>query len=253
MTFAGGLGYALIALGPAIALFFTVIVGKPFLILTLIVSILSWLISLVLIAGVWRAFLPGESNVWVYIPLLLSAVCCQEAARRLFWHVYLRVEDILDKIAVKLSKPRLHAVDKLEIALAFGLGHGLAHVIFFCVALLTPSFGPATYYIPSCSRMSFFLMSALTGLGFLIIHTFSMIIAFDGHADGKKSQQLFAPGMHLFATFATLVNLVDGGCVYGVSATLFCALVTSAVCWKIQWDKTGADPFPSSSLSRTHH
>ncbi|KAL2642087.1 hypothetical protein R1flu_009674 [Riccia fluitans] len=253
MTFVGGLGYTLIALGPAIALFFTVIIGKPFLILTLIVSIFSWLISLVLIAGVWRAFLPSESNVWVYIPLLLSAVCCQEAARRAFWHLYLKVEDILNKIAVRLSKPRLHTVDKLEIALAFGFGHGLAHVIFFCLALLTPSFGPGTFYVPGCTQMSFFLMAALTGLSFLIIHTFSMVIAFDGHADGNKSQQIFAPGMHFLATFATLVNLAEGGCVYGVSATLSCAVITSAVCWKIQWDKAGADPFTSSNLNRTHH
>ncbi|KAG6554329.1 hypothetical protein Mapa_004245 [Marchantia paleacea] len=253
MTFAGGLGYALIALGPGIALFFTVIVSKPFLILTLIASILSWLVSLVLVSSVWRGFLPGESSAWVYIPLLLSAVGCQEAARLMFWHLYSRVEDILNKIAVRLSKPRLHAVDKFEIALAFGLGHGLAHVIFFCVALLTPAFGPATLYVNSCTQMPFFMMAALTGLGFLLIHTFSMIIAFDGHAEGKKSQQFFAPGMHLLVSFSTLANLAQGGCVYGVSATLSCALVTSAVCWKIEWDKTSEDSLPPSSSNRTHH
>lgn len=42
---------------------------------------------------------------------------------------------------------------------AGGMGHGVAHAVFFCVSLLTPAFGPATFYVEKCSRMPFFLVS----------------------------------------------------------------------------------------------
>jgi anterior pharynx defective protein 1 len=253
MTLIGGTGYALIALGPAISLFVSCIAAKPFLILTLLFSTLSWLVTLILIAGFWRAFLPGGSASWVYVPILLSAVAFQEFVRVLFWRLYVKVENVLNKLAVKLSKPRVHAVDKIEIALAFGLGHGLAHAIFFCVSLLTPAFGPATFYIDACPQMPLFLVAALTALGFLLVHTCSMIIAFNGHEEGKTRQQMFVPCMHLLAALLTLVNLAPGGCVFGVSLTLSSAAVTSVVCWKVLWDKTGPDSMLSGSMHRTQH
>lgn len=42
---------------------------------------------------------------------------------------------------------------------AGGLGHGLAHAVFFCLSLLTPAFGPATFFVDSCSQIPFFLVS----------------------------------------------------------------------------------------------
>ncbi|KAI9123913.1 hypothetical protein K1719_005213 [Acacia pycnantha] len=38
------------------------------------------------------------------------------------------------------SKPHLSLTDKMQIALAGGLGHGVAHAVFFCLSLLTPAF-----------------------------------------------------------------------------------------------------------------
>lgn len=42
---------------------------------------------------------------------------------------------------------------------AGGMGHGVAHAVFFCISLLTPAFGPATYYVEKCSQIPFFLVS----------------------------------------------------------------------------------------------
>lgn len=49
---------------------------------------------------------------------------------------------------------------------AGGLGHGVAHAVFFCLSLLTPSFGPATYYVDSCSQLPFFLVSGAFSLSY---------------------------------------------------------------------------------------
>ena len=52
------------------------------------------------------------------------------------------------------------------------------------------------------------ILSALISLAFLVIHTFSMIIAFNGYEDGKKNLQLFPPALHFTASF--LVSQKDG-------------------------------------------
>ncbi|XP_021910096.1 gamma-secretase subunit APH1-like isoform X1 [Carica papaya] len=200
MTVAAGIGYALLALGPSLSLFVSVISKKPFLILTVLSSTLLWLISLILLSSLWRAFLPLKSTAWwPFSLLIITSVAFQEGLRLLFWKVYKKLEDILDAFADKVAKPRLFLTDKMQIALAGGLGHGLAHAVFFCLSLLTPAFGPATFFVDRCSQIPFFLVLAIIALAFVTIHTFSMVIAFDGYAEGNKTNQLFVPVVHLVA------------------------------------------------------
>ncbi|XP_057959118.1 gamma-secretase subunit APH1-like isoform X2 [Malania oleifera] len=200
MTVAAGIGYALLALGPSLSLFVAVISKKPFLILTLLSSTLVWLMSLIVLSGIWRAFLPFKTTTWwLYAILIITSVAFQEGVRILFWKVYKRLEDMLDAVADRVSRPRLFLTDKMQIALAGGLGHGVAHAIFFCVSLLTPAFGPATFYVDKCSHMPFFLVSATLALAFVTIHTFSMVIAFNAYAEGNKVDQYFVPIVHLVA------------------------------------------------------
>ncbi|XP_073046323.1 gamma-secretase subunit APH1-like isoform X2 [Primulina eburnea] len=160
MTVAAGIGYVLLALGPSLSLFVAVISQKPFLILTLLSSTLAWLVSLIALSAIWRAFLPFKTvSAWPYALLIFTSVAFQEALRLLLWRFYRKMEDILDAFADRVSKPRLFITDKMQIALAGGMGHGVAHAVFFCVSLLTPAFGPATYYVEKCSQMPFFLVS----------------------------------------------------------------------------------------------
>ncbi|CAH9092332.1 unnamed protein product [Cuscuta europaea] len=234
MTVTAGIGYALLALGPSLSLFVAVISQKPFLILTLLSSTLVWLTSLIVLSAVWRAFLPTEKTVWwLYLLILSSSVAFQEALRPLLWRLYKRLEDVLDAFADKVSKPRLFTTDKMQIALAGGMGHGVAHAIFFCLSLLTPAFGPGTYYVKQCSQMSFFLVSSIIALAFATIHTFSMVIAFNGYAEGNKPDQIFVPVVHLFAAMFTLINLAQGGCVVGIPLLYFTAMLTLGYCGKM--------------------
>ncbi|RAL47874.1 hypothetical protein DM860_011459 [Cuscuta australis] len=217
MTVAAGIGYALLALGPSLSLFVAVISQKPFLVLTLLSSTLVWLTSLIVLSALWKAFLPIEKATWwPYALILFSSVAFQEALRPFLWRLYQRLEDVLDAFADRISKPRLFITDKMQIALACGMGHGLAHAIFFCLSLLTPAFGPGTYYVKQCSQMSFFLVSAIIALAFVTIHTFSMVIAFNGYAEGNKLEQFFVPVAHLIVAMFTLINLAQGGCVVGI-------------------------------------
>ncbi|CAI9102925.1 OLC1v1001319C1 [Oldenlandia corymbosa var. corymbosa] len=213
MTVAAGIGYALLALGPSLSLFVSVISHKPFLVLTVLSSTLLWLMSLIALSAIWRAFLPIRSSSSSWLPfsiLIFTSVVFQEGLRILFWRVYKKLEDILDAFADRVSKPRLFLTDKMQIALAGGLGHGVAHAVFFCLSLLTPAFGSATFYVEKCSQMPFFLVSALIALVFVTIHTFSMVIAFNGYAERNKVDQLIVPVVHLIA--GMLVRLLCPSC-----------------------------------------
>ncbi|KAL6185579.1 hypothetical protein ACLB2K_041710 [Fragaria x ananassa] len=234
MTIAAGIGYALIALGPSLSLFISVISRKPFLVLTLLSSTLLWLVSLIMLSGFWRAFLPLNSW-WPYALLIFTSVLFQEALRILFWKVYKKLEDTLDAFADRVTKPRLYLTDKMQIALAGGLGHGMAHAVFFCVSLLTPAFGPGTFFVDRCSKIPFFLISAIIALAFVTIHTFSMVIAFNGYAEGSKVDQIFVPLVHLVAGMVTLVNFASGGCIIGIPLLYFIAVFTLLHCGKMVW------------------
>ncbi|XP_076942720.1 gamma-secretase subunit APH1-like [Bidens hawaiensis] len=238
MTLAAGIGYVLLALGPSLGLFVTVISTKPFLVLLLLSSTLLWLISLILLSAFWKLFLPIKTTqYWPYLILVTTSVLFQEALRLLLWRAYKKMEDMLDAFADRVAKPRLYLTDKMQIALAGGLGHGVAHAVFFCLSLLTPSFGPGTFYVDKCSYAPFFLISAIISLAFVTIHTFSMVIAFNGYAQGKKSDQLIVPAVHLIAGTLTLVNLASGGCVVGIPLLYIVALSTLGYCGKMVWGR----------------
>nr|CAD1824497.1 unnamed protein product [Ananas comosus var. bracteatus] len=165
MTAAAGLGYALIALGPALALFVAAIARKPFLILTLLSSMLFWLVSLIILSGVWRGFLPVRSSSWwPYAILIITSVGFQEGIRLVFWKLYKKMEDMLDAFADRVSKPRLFLTDKMQIALAGGLGHGVAHAVFFCLSLLTPALVPQHFMSTGARAYHFSLFQPLSHL-----------------------------------------------------------------------------------------
>ncbi|KAE8803290.1 Gamma-secretase subunit APH1-like protein [Hordeum vulgare] len=245
MTVAAGVGYALIALGPAFSLFAGVIARKPFLVLTLLSrSVASLPICCVCFrrilgnavlgyghgarsdcarAGSWiRSFLVLGLALFGACGFVRSILLCRR-----------KMEEMLDAFADRISKPRLCLTDKMLISLAGGLGHGLAHAVFFCLSLLTPAFGRATFYVERCSRMPFFLVSAIISLGFLVIHTSSMIIAFNGYGERKKRDQIFVPVVHLIAAVMTLINLVPGGCLIGTPLLCVTAAMTLYHSWRV--------------------
>ncbi|KAH0905717.1 hypothetical protein HID58_037544, partial [Brassica napus] len=212
--------------------------------------------------GMWRPFLPLNTNVWwPYALLVLSSVCFQEALRFLFWTLYMRLDDVLDSFADRISRPRLFLTDKLQIALGTlflfisgGLSHGVAHAVFFCLSLLTPAFGPATFYVDICSKVPFFLVSATIALAFVTIHTFSMVIAFEGYAKGNKVDQVIVPVIHLSAgmlvrsqIFVLLLYIGEfciGRLCDRCSSSLPCGIIDSSALWKDGLEKADRKPEP---------
>eukprot|EP00897_Mesotaenium_endlicherianum_P009278 jgi/Mesen1/8379/ME000468S07810 len=160
-------------------------------------SAFFWLVTLILVALLWRPFIPLGASPWPYIPLLLTAVGIQEAARLLFWQICMRLEAGLEAIAVAQSRPRLSVLDKFEISLA------------------------------------------VASLAFLLLHTFGMVVAFDGYATRTKSHQLAVPALHLTAALLMLVNFAPGGCAAGVSLVWICAAAMIALCARAAWERTG--------------
>ncbi|URE22841.1 Aph-1 protein [Musa troglodytarum] len=196
MTVAAGLGYVLISLGPALSLFVSVIAKKPFLILTLLASMLFWLISLIVLSGAWRGFLPLKSaSWWPYVILIITSVGFQEATRLIFWKLYKKLEVILDAFAEEKFRSRLSWTDKMQIALA------------------------------------------IISLGFMIILTFSMVIAFNAYAEGSKLDQIIVPIIHILAAAMTLINLAPGGCTIGVPLLYIIGGVVLRHCWQMVWRK----------------
>jgi len=81
--------------------------------------------------------------------------------------------------------------------------------------------------------MPFFLVSAIISLVFLVIHTSSMIIAFNGYGERKKRDQIFVPVVHLIAAVMTLINLVPGGCLVGTPLLCVTAAMTLYHSWRV--------------------
>lgn len=248
MTVASFLGCFLLGAGPGFTIFAVVIAPKPFLVLIVLTSAFYWLLSLIFVAGLWRAFMPLGPAMWPYIAVVFSAVVVQEAMRVLYWQLHVRLERGLESIAASQMRPRLTALDKIEMALAGGLGQGAAHSALFFLSLLTPLLGPATFYNDQCPYLPFFAIAALASLPLLLLHTFGMVVSFDGFANHKAVHQAVVPVLHLAAGFVLLVNFIPGGCLVGLPLVWVCTVAEIALCAKIVWDRTGHAPAYSTSL-----
>ncbi|GJM90837.1 hypothetical protein PR202_ga07155 [Eleusine coracana subsp. coracana] len=230
MTVAAGVGYALIALGPALSLFSGVVARKPFLVLTLLSSDMRlplWnleqeqmflllnekprKISHIVLVNkfdnplgsvegissykIWSMVVIHDSDPFISCIARRCPSCVLEALQvgKLCQKLKIsgKMEEMLDAFADKISKPRLSWTDKMLIYLA------------------------------------------IIALGFLVIHTFSMIIAFNGYDEKKKSDQIVVPVVHLAAAVMTLVNLAPGGCLIGMPLLLVTAALTLQYCWRV--------------------
>ena len=59
--------------------------------------------------------------------------------------------------------------------------------------------GEATLYTDACPAMPWFLAGALVAAAFALLHTFSMVVAFDGFNRGRRRQAAAVPAAHLVA------------------------------------------------------
>ncbi|GAQ90906.1 Hypothetical membrane protein [Klebsormidium nitens] len=237
MTLLSYCGYALIGLGPAGVLLGTVL-RKPFLLIVVLASAFFWLLTLMLIGIPAKLLLVAEGSSPLLVFLLLLSVSVQESVRWIYWRLCRFTESALDALAEKQSKAKLSALDKLSIYLASGLGHGLAHSAMFFLALLTPTLGAATYYLEGCPEVPFFLAAVLASLGFLVLHTFSMVVALDGYARKKPKQVLFVLGLHYAAALLMISSTLASGCAFSITSSLCCGFVSLVACAFLLWHRT---------------
>ena len=66
-----------------------------------------------------------------------------------------------------------------------------------CRSWLPFSLGDGTLYVGSCPHMSYYLVGALSTLGFAALHTGSMVVALDGWEKRDMRQGLLPSGAHL--------------------------------------------------------
>mmetsp|Transcript_22419 Transcript_22419/g.27037 ORF Transcript_22419/g.27037 Transcript_22419/m.27037 type:complete len:205 (+) Transcript_22419:86-700(+) len=175
-----------------------------------------------------KAALPLPDTPSGYVLPILLGVTVQELLRPITYKGYRISLDQLNGVADNMGFPSLSVLDKFMLTLAIGFGHGLSHLVFFFLSILPASMGQGTYYVDTCPQMSIFLYYALTGLCFLIIHTSSMVVAYTAYSkeDRKLLNWIQVPLLHYTASLLTLLNFMQGGCVYVIPAL---AVLSAAV------------------------
>lgn len=129
----------------------------------LLVWLTAWFWHLIITAAIWVNFPTVCSLKFILVLHGLGGFKCFGVS--VFWNTGC---DVLTTIIWRQLIPYLFLFS-IVICLftsfwvpwyaAGGLGHGVAHAVFFCLSLLTPAFGPATFYVDRCSRIPFFLVS----------------------------------------------------------------------------------------------
>ncbi|EIE26907.1 Aph-1, partial [Coccomyxa subellipsoidea C-169] len=231
------LGCALIAGGPGLAIFWTFLRRKAFLVLLILACAFGWLVGLLLTSMLFRGFVPLENHTGALAAALLVGVAVQEAMRLGCWQLHRKLVVALGQVAEKMEGAgRITREDEQLLALAQGWAHGATHSLFFYYSWLPLFLGKGTFYLDECPQMSYFLAGALLTLAFNLLHTFSMVIAFDGLREGKRERWAAVPIAHLGAALLTLVNLRPNGCLGSVPLLLLLGLGSAVaagyICWQ---------------------
>ena len=239
----GLFGALLLVFGPA-AVLFRVVAGTPVFVLAAVTSAAAYLLSLLLAAlpfrgAPWRALLRScmrqltcaravaslSESAFVF-PALLVALVTQEAATRpLLWHGSKRALAALNAVAREERVRPTTRFDMLLLALALGLGHGLAHAAFFALPLLALSGSSATLLMDRCPQMSLFSMTAACTCAMVFMHAAAMPVAFYGWSTKHRVYSAAPAVLHALATVASVSSLASGGCV----ATVVLLWLLSAV------------------------
>ncbi|KAK9815371.1 hypothetical protein WJX72_002392 [[Myrmecia] bisecta] len=221
-------GYLLLAGGPPVVLFCAFVARKSFLVLLTLASAFIWLVSLLIIAALFRGFVPLSPSAGPFAALLVVAVLIQECVRYGVWRLHGVTVQSLEAAAHDMVGTRLTATDKMSMALTYGLAHGGTHSVFLYLSWLPAALGDGTLYTDACPHMSYFLAGALLSLAFFLLHTFSMVVVFDGYRTGKKERRFGPPVLHMLAALLTLASFARNGCLAAVPILLAVGVAMTA-------------------------
>eukprot|EP00884_Botryococcus_braunii_P013529 jgi/Botrbrau1/22177/Bobra.168_1s0009.1 len=235
------LGYALIAGGPIIIVFSAFIARKSFLVLLTLGSMFLWLTGLLVISLLLRGLLSTKAWPWSAAVALFFSVLLEESMRYALWRANRKLQGALEGLAMKRDDAGLTQEDRLLIALTHGFAQGAVHSVFFYASWLPLTLSGGTFYVDACPKMSYFLAAALLSLSFFILHTASMVLAFDALDNRLLDRHAFVVSSHLVAALLTMGNQVLNGCLFVIPLLLLLSIAAAALAAYVSWD----------SLSRT--
>eukprot|EP00887_Chlorella_sp_A99_P004267 scaffold15.g4267.t1 len=238
MGLAGFAGLLLLGAGPIASVFLVCLARKSFLVLLALAGAFYWLVTLFVISALFRGWAPLSPSVGPYAGLVVVAVLIQEVARVGVWRFHRLSERALDSIARQSSDAPLSAADRFGLALAHGLSHGGTHSLFFFVSWLPLSLGDGTIYSEHCPRMSYYLVGALSTLGFAALLTAGMIVALEGLERRDPRPACGTAAAHLGAALLTLGNFAHDGCMVTVPLLLAGGAVAAAWAGRLWWRRT---------------
>ena len=136
------------------------------------------------------------------------------------------------------TRVQMTYADRAGLAVAVGLGEGLAHSVLLWLSTATLTLGSATYYLPACPQMDFFLAGALNSAAFSLVFSLGNFLAFSGYSARSKGLALWMPAVHLAGALGTLLSFSPGGCVGSAAVQCALAALTLAAAARVFWLRT---------------
>ena len=233
-----------------LALFGLFIARKSFIVLLALGSAFYWLIVLLLLGAVFRAWTPFDDNAGVHAVAVLVSVIVEQCANYGLHRLNGRLIEILREVGRKLGHG-FTSLDALWLSFGMGFGHGATHLTFFFVSLLEATSKDGTAYdFETCPQLSFNTTSALLALGFALFHTFSTIVFFEGLTNKDRIQSFVPPLTHLSASMLTLINFGQKGCL--ATIPLILAIGVGSILWAMHlvWSEIKRQ-FPAERVTTT--
>lgn len=215
MFYSYGLTLALLLLqcGPPTVLWGIFIAPNSLLILIALGSAFFWTVSLIAISVILQGFLRFSPNLVVYALVLIVSVATEEACRFGLFLLYRRGIHFLSEAASKNAGVVVRPQDEMLIAFAAGFGHAVTHSLVFSVAWLPLATAKGVLSSSHCDSMSWASASAFTTSGLFLLHTGSMVVAFDGLKSGRLQSAGVVAAVHLGAGLLTLSNFKGTNCI----------------------------------------
>ncbi len=220
-------GSMIAAFGIAMVVFLRVIVGKAQLMLVMISGAFFWLMAIMLSSIVWHIILPLKGEYFFYIPV---TIFIQEGFRFAFFRAYAASERAFAAMGTNAAS---FPMSDVSCSAAAGLGFGITQTMMEYASTLRYSSGPGTLFNPKCSELSVFVSSAWLACLFNLLNVFWMMIAFDAYRRASVPRTAIVVGLHLLASFATLLAQIKGACVGALIAVVVITGISGAICWVI--------------------
>ncbi|XP_031553805.1 gamma-secretase subunit Aph-1-like [Actinia tenebrosa] len=230
MTLMVFFGCALIAFGPACAMFSITVAGDAQQVIVFITSAFFWLISLLISSIWWLVVSPLKEQIAFGMTF---SVLFQELFRLAYYFLLRKADEGLVSMINNQSPLRKH-----RIAYVAGLGYGTMSGLFAMVNVLADITGPGSMGLRG-DPQNFLIVSAFLTSCFVLLNTFWGVILFESFDKKKRWLNLgIVVFSHLFVSLMTLLN-ASGNYI----ATLISAYLVMIIMGVIAFNSAGGSCF----------